>query len=77
MVPVDIGQPGTWPMRLLRAEVATVCRISVRELQRRISTGRFPPPDDGRTWARDVVQRYVEGGIKQFERQRSRFSKAS
>lgn len=64
----SLADPSTWPMRMVRAEVAAVLRISQRELRRRIVAGRFPAADDGRTWERDVVDRYVRGGIKSFER---------
>jgi hypothetical protein len=66
---IPLHDPKLWPVRLTRAEIAAVLRISQRELRRRIAQGRFPQSDDGRTWHRDVVQRYAEGGIKQFERQ--------
>lgn len=61
-----------WPLRMTRQEVAKVLRVSERELRRRVQVGRFPSADDGRTWSRDVIERYVKGGIKEFERQAER-----
>jgi hypothetical protein len=57
-----------WPLRMVRREVAAALRISERELRRRIAQHRFPAPDDGRTWSREMVKRYAEGGVKEFER---------
>lgn len=56
-----------WPLRMRADEVACVLRISRRSLYDRIASGRFPRSDDGRTWARDVVERYL-GNIKQWEK---------
>lgn len=64
---IALNDPTLWPCRMTRAEIASVLRISQRELRRRILEGRFPKSDDGRTWQRDLVKRYCEGGIKQFE----------
>jgi hypothetical protein len=69
---LDLSTPTSWPVRMVRAEICAVLRISDRELRRRIFECRFPKSDDGRTWHRDVVQRYAEGGIKQFEREAER-----
>lgn len=57
-----------WPLRMTRAEVAHVCRRSVRWVEIRMKRGTFPRPDGDGMWARAVVQRYVEGGIKAYER---------
>lgn len=56
-----------WPIRMRRAEVAHVLRISERELRRRVAEYRFPASDDGRTWERGVVERYAKN-VKAFER---------
>lgn len=69
---IDLSNPSTWPLRMLRAECAAILRISLREMHRRIQQGRFPPPDDGRTWHRSVVQRYVDGGVREFEKRAQR-----
>jgi hypothetical protein len=67
-VRLDIADPRSWPVRMLRGEVAAVLRISERELRRRINVGRIPPPDDGRTWSRTVVESIVNGTIRELER---------
>lgn len=67
-----LNDPTTWPLRMRRDEVAAVLRIAPRTLFERIEAGRFPPPDDGRSWARKVVLDYVEGGIRRFEEQAAR-----
>jgi hypothetical protein len=72
-VSIDLANHATWPLRMKRVEVAKVMRWSQRTLRERIQHGRFPPPDDGITWARDVVVRYaVQGGVKEFEREYQR-----
>lgn len=65
---VALHDSSLWPLRMTRAEVSAVLRISQRELRRRMFEGRFPKPDDGRTWDRDTVERYARGGVKAFER---------
>lgn len=67
-VRLDIADPRSWPVRMIRMEFAAVLRISERELRRRVSDGRLPPPDDGRTWSRDVVERIVTGAIRELQR---------
>jgi hypothetical protein len=69
---IALHDSNLWPLRLTRSEVARIIRISDRELRRRIFEGRFPKPDDGKTWDRDVVIRYVKGGIRQLEREAER-----
>jgi hypothetical protein len=65
---VPLHDPSLWPVRMKVAEIAVVLRISRRSLYDRIAQGRFPKSDDGRSWSRDVVKRYAEGGIKDYER---------
>lgn len=65
---LDLSNPESWPVRMVLDEVAQALRISRRSLYDRIATGRFPKSDDGRSWDRDVVVRYVKGGVRQFER---------
>jgi predicted DNA-binding transcriptional regulator AlpA len=60
---IDIADPRTWPMRMTHEEVAAVLRISRRTLYERMAKGLAPEPSADRTWARAVIQRYVEGGI--------------
>jgi hypothetical protein len=69
---LDLSTPSSWPVRMTRSEIATVLRISQRELRRRVLEGRFPKADDGRSWDRDVVERYAKGGIKAFEKAQRR-----
>lgn len=65
---ISLSDSATWPLRMTVAEVAYVMRWSKRSLYDRIKQGRFPKSDDGRSWDRDVVERYAKGGIKAFER---------
>jgi hypothetical protein len=51
-----------WPLRMTRAEVAHVQRITVRTLFNRIRAGKFPGPGDDRMWSKAVVVKYVERG---------------
>lgn len=70
--PIALHDPALWPVRMTVHEIAAVLRISRRSLYDRIARGRFPHSDDGRSWDRDVVERYVKGGIKAFEKQAAR-----
>lgn len=69
---VDVADRSTWPDRMQRHIVAAVCGFSLRELYRRIASGRFPKPDDGRTWHKPVIERYVDGGVREFEKRAQR-----
>jgi hypothetical protein len=71
---LPLNDASQWPLRMTRRETAHVLRISVRHLARRISSGLFPQPDGGSrgTWARDVVERYVKGGIREFDKRAER-----
>lgn len=75
-VTIPLHDPSLWPMRMTRQDTATVLRISERELRRRIAQHRFPVPDDGRTWSREMVERYAKGTIREFERQYERTREA-
>lgn len=65
---LPLNDPSQWPLRMTRREVAQVCRISERELRRRIKQGRFPKTDDGVTWSRGSVETFVAGKVRDFER---------
>jgi hypothetical protein len=71
MIGLPLNDVTQWPLLMTRAEVATVIRVSPRTLRRLVAEGRFPPPIRG-TWARDVVDRYVHGQRREFERQAAR-----
>lgn len=65
---IPLHDPSQWPVRMTRVEVAAVHQRSVSWLRRQIATHRYPRPDSDGRWARDVVQRYAEGGIQVFDR---------
>lgn len=71
-VEIALHDPSQWPLRMTVLEIAAVLRISRRSLYDRIAQGRFPASDDGRSWSRALVQRYVEGQIKEFEKRAER-----
>lgn len=65
---LPLHDASAWPLRMTRAEVAYVLRISQRELRRRMAQGRFPKPDDGISWARAKVIEFAESRMREFER---------
>lgn len=65
---LSLSDATTWPMRMTKHETAYVLRRSRRSLDDLIAQGRFPKPDDGRTWAREVVIEYAKGKAKEYER---------
>lgn len=74
---LPLHDPSLWPVRMTRSEVAQVLRISARTLRDRMRAARFPSPDDGISWDRDVVIRYVRGGVKAFEERAERKAQRS
>ncbi len=67
-VAINIADFNSWPYRLTVSETASIIRRSRRSLYDLIEAGKFPPADPGPTWHRDVVKRYVDGQIRQFEK---------
>lgn len=67
-VPLPLHDPAQWPLRMTREQVAAVHQRSVSWLRARVAAHRFPRPDSDGRWCRDVVRRYAEGGIKEFDR---------
>ena len=69
---IALHDPKLWPLRMTRVEVATVCRVSVCTLNRRIREGRFIRPDGDGTWPRMKVRTYVLGGVEEVEKRYAR-----
>lgn len=71
-IELPLCDPSQWPLRMKPEEVAHVLRRGVRTLYYQMSRGQFPRPDGDGMWDRALVQRYAEGGIKEFDKRASR-----
>lgn len=59
-----------WPLLMTKEEVAAAIRKSTRTLERMVDAGLFPEPTAAGEWVRQDVIDYVEGKVRQFDRQR-------
>jgi hypothetical protein len=59
-----------WPLRMTKAEVAHVCRGSVRTIERRVADGVMPGPDGDGFFLRVEIVNFLNGNVRKFDRQR-------
>jgi hypothetical protein len=71
-VSLPLHDPSQWPVRMTVHEVAHVCRVSVRTVQRRVEAEAMPGPDRDGFFVRDEIARFLQGGVREFDKRRDR-----
>lgn len=69
-IELPLHDPSQWPLYMTRQQVAYVMQKSPRTIERKIARGLMPQPTSDGRFIRDEIERYLRGGVRDYDRQR-------